>query len=223
MTAASRTSVTAMMSYTLRSLLRSQRWLPPVLTFALITAGIVAAVGDRVTSSFASACIFLIPIGAWMTVITCNIDDDAGRAMTLVAMGSYRRHQLAKAIVAALTTLAITAVVTVYLVAVSKHVHGYEVIEGVLAEVAVISVATGIGMLMSHPVVTRPAICTLTITAITLAELLIPQSPPVRQFVSALRVEHNVLPRVGVITLESIAVAAILTFAAGSLGARRNR
>jgi hypothetical protein len=111
--------VAAVARYELALLVRSQRWLPPVvlLGFVLVTA---TAGGPPAGDALAFGGAALVPVCAWLTRVVLVGDPPAARACLMAAVGAARTQAgcLAAAVVAAgavcvVATVALTALVTV--------------------------------------------------------------------------------------------------------------
>ncbi|RSS80599.1 ABC transporter [Streptomyces sp. WAC06614] len=86
--------MTALLRYQGALLLRSQRWIAPVLLYAaVLVVGIRP--GDPVTGSFGIAAGGLLPVTAWLVRIALTGEPDAARHVTAAAAGPVRVHAAA--------------------------------------------------------------------------------------------------------------------------------
>ncbi|MFC1433255.1 ABC transporter [Streptacidiphilus sp. N1-3] len=168
--------------YQLGLLLRSQRWLPPVLLFAmLIVAGQFG--GQQYGDSLGWCAGMLVPCTGWLTRTVLTGEPGAARACVAAASGP-RRAQLA-ALCAALVCGAVLAVLAgVFewtlsspplgvpnppLAAIARD-GGTAVLIGLLA-------GTALGALCAPPLLNRPATAVLSLAAASLVLLVAPGSP----------------------------------------------
>jgi hypothetical protein len=70
-------------------LARSQRWLPPVLFYAIALA-IDSAAGDSAADAFAYSAAFLLPVSAWLTRAVLTTEPAEAAAITATVTGPVR-------------------------------------------------------------------------------------------------------------------------------------
>ncbi|MEV7684165.1 ABC transporter [Streptomyces sp. NPDC088341] len=107
--------MTALLRYQTALLLRSQRWLPPVLLYGIFLVVGVRA-GEPILDSLGYTAAALLPVTAWLVRICVTQEPAAARAVTAAARGTVRVHLaalLAAAVVAAVLGTVATLVVTV--------------------------------------------------------------------------------------------------------------
>ncbi|TDU06610.1 hypothetical protein EDD99_5173 [Streptomyces sp. 846.5] len=171
-----------LMRYQLALLLRSQRWLPPLLLFALlIVAGTFG--GQQYGDSLGWCAAMLVPCVGWLTRTVLTGEPDAARACVAAASGPRRAHfaALSAALVFG-TALAVVAGVFEWttsgpppniahppLVMIARD-GGIAILVGLLAGAA-------LGALCAPPVLNRPATGVLTLAAASLLLLVAPYSP----------------------------------------------
>jgi hypothetical protein len=171
--------VTALVRYQVSLLLRSHRWIPPIILYAL---GVVALGGEHLPfgsglrSALSWAALMLVPVVAWLTRSILIAEPPEARAC-LAAAGGPRRAQLAALIAAVLTgvVIALAGVVWELINAGVLRQPGTHSIEvaatfkavggGLLAALICLMVASAIGALCNPPVVRRPGPGMLTTTA----------------------------------------------------------
>ncbi|QHY98984.1 hypothetical protein SSPS47_28170 [Streptomyces sp. S4.7] len=83
--------MTALFRYHTAMLLRSQRWLPPVLLCAIFLAVGVRS-GEPVLDSLGVAAAALLPVAAWLVRICVTQEPDAARVVTAAASGCSPRR-----------------------------------------------------------------------------------------------------------------------------------
>ena len=105
----------ALLRYQAALLLRSQRWLPPVILYAAVL-GIGVQTGQPVLDSLGYAAAAVLPVAAWLVRICATNEPPAARSCVSAAAGPARAH-LACLLVAfgaaALLGVVATVVVTV--------------------------------------------------------------------------------------------------------------
>ncbi|MER5970497.1 ABC transporter [Streptomyces sp. NPDC002055] len=112
--------MTALVRYQAALLLRSQRWLPPVLLYAAFLVVSVQA-GQPVLDSLGYAAAALLPVTAWLVRVCATNEPAAARHCAAAAAGAARVH-LAAVLVALLAAVGLAAVTTL-LVAVISDPH----------------------------------------------------------------------------------------------------
>ncbi|MFI9804369.1 ABC transporter [Streptomyces sp. NPDC052301] len=106
--------MTALLRYQADLLLRSQRWLPPVILYAAFLA-IGVQSGQPVLDSLGYTAAGLLPVAAWLVRICVTGEPDAARACVAAARGPGRAHLaclLTALLASALLGVAATVVVT---------------------------------------------------------------------------------------------------------------
>lgn len=168
----------ALTRYHLSLLLRSHRWIPPAILYALGVVGLAAsnpAYGAGLAPGLSWAALMLVPVVAWLTRATLTAEPAAARACVAAASGP-RRAQVAALIAPAF----VGAVIGLFGVgfellragalrtdpgnairvgATAKVLGG-----GLLAALICLLVASAIGALCNPPVVRRPGPGMLTTT-----------------------------------------------------------
>ncbi|MHA6760415.1 hypothetical protein [Streptacidiphilus sp. PAMC 29251] len=168
--------------YQLALLLRSQRWLPPVLLFGvLIVAGQFG--GQQYGDSLGWCAGMLVPSVGWLTRTVLTGEPGPARACVAAASGPRRAHLAA--LCAALICGAVLAVVAgVFEWALSSPPPG--VVHPPLATIARdgstavligLLAGTALGALCSPPLLNRPATAVLSLVTASLVLLVAPGSP----------------------------------------------
>ncbi|CAM5479868.1 ABC transporter OS=Streptomyces alboniger OX=132473 GN=CP975_28095 PE=4 SV=1 [Streptomyces alboniger] len=108
--------MTALLRYQSALLVRSQRWLAPVILYAVFL-GVGVQSGQPVLDSLAYAAAALLPVAAWLVRICAGNEPVAARACTAAAAGPARAHLaalltafLAATALGAAAVLAVTAI-----------------------------------------------------------------------------------------------------------------
>ncbi|MFF9767625.1 ABC transporter [Streptomyces sp. NPDC014636] len=210
--------MTALLRYQADLLLRSQRWLPPVILY-VVFLGVGVQSGQPVLNSLGYTAAALLPVAAWLVRICVTGEPPAARACVAAARGPARAHLaclLTALLAAVLLGVAATVAVTL-LSAPASDGHRVHVAPlraaaaGLPATLACALLGTAVGALTSHPVLRStgravPAMLLGTLLAVVSA------GSPAQAAVSALVIGSQTgrAP----VTLPPLAAAALLTAAA---------
>lgn len=109
--------MTALLRYQAELLVRSQRWLPPVILYAAFL-GIGVQSGQPILDSLGYTAAGLHPVAAWLVRICVTGEPDAARACAAAARGPARAH-LACLLTALIASAALGVVATVVVTLIS--------------------------------------------------------------------------------------------------------
>ncbi|MET8471322.1 ABC transporter [Streptomyces sp. NPDC006422] len=174
----------ALLAYQADLLLRSQRWLAPVLLYAAFAAVGVQA-GQPVLDSVAYGAAALLPVGAWLVRICVTNEPPAARGCTAAATTPGRAH-LASLTAGFLATAVVGVVATAVVVLISDGVstdHQIRVAKwsaagaGLLAALVCALVGAAVGAVTTWPVVRGTGLGVAGLVLCTLAALVAPGSP----------------------------------------------
>ncbi|GGZ26291.1 ABC transporter [Streptomyces poonensis] len=222
--------MTALLRYQAALLLRSQRWLPPVVLYAA-ALGIGVRSGQPVLDSLGWAAAVLLPVAAWLVRVCTTDEPPAARACAGAATGPGRAH-LASLLVAlcAAVLLGVLAVGVVTVISDPTSTNrrtpvplGAASGAGLLAVLACALLGAAVGALTTRPVLRSPG---RAVPALLLGALLalVVTGSPARAAVGALvdgSQEGSVpVPVVPVIVAALLAAAA--TAVACALTTRRS-
>lgn len=216
----------ALLRYQAALLLRSQRWLPPVILYAAVL-GIGVQTGQPVLDSLGYAAAAVLPVAAWLVRICATNEPPAARSCVGAAAGPARAH-LACLLVAfgAAALLGVVATVVVTVVsdpASTDHRTPVPVVPaggaGLLAALACALLGTAVGALTTRPLLrsTGRAVPAMLLAAVL---ALVVTGSPARVAVTDLVtgsqagvVPAPVLPLfvAGVVAAAAVAVACALT------------
>ncbi|MFE0515261.1 ABC transporter [Streptomyces sp. NPDC058964] len=210
--------MTALLRYQAALLLRSQRWLPPVILYAAFLAVGVQS-GQPVLDSLGYTAAALLPVAAWLVRICVTNEPSAARACVAAATGPVRAH-LACLLAALLASAALGTAAALAVTLISDPVtNGHRArvpplqagAAGVLAVLACALLGTAVGALTNRPLLRSPG---RAVPAMLLAALLsvVVAGSPAQAVVSGL-VTGSESGRVPV-PLLPLAAAALLTAAA---------
>ncbi|HVW32198.1 MAG TPA: hypothetical protein VHL53_06645 [Acidimicrobiia bacterium] len=214
--------MTALARYQAALLLRSQRWLVPVLFYAAVLAAGSNGhepLGDSLAWSAAMA----VPAVAWLTRNVLGNEPPAARAC-LAAAGGARRSQLSALLVALAGGLLMVAAGTVFEVLMSASPTGSPgpgpvTVAGFAAGVVCVVAGTAVAAVANPPVVRRPgsaALATVTLVILALASNGSPAAAAIRQAAPVRGARFPVVP-----ALISLPAAAAAWAASVILAARR--
>ncbi|WP_327738049.1 ABC transporter [Streptomyces nojiriensis] len=204
--------MTALLRYQGALLLRSQRWLAPLVAYAAFVA-VGIRPGDPVPDSLGLAAAGLVPAGAWLVRICVTVEPDAARDCTAAAAGPVRVHAAALLTALAGTLLAGAAAAAVALLTGDRAGAGpgAAALAGALAVAACALTGAAVGALCSRPLLRRRGRSVLAGTLGSLLALVLAGSPA-RGAVSALVTAG----RSGPVPLPFTALAGALLLAAGA-------
>ncbi|GAA3116529.1 ABC transporter [Streptomyces echinatus] len=151
--------MTALLRYQADLLLRSQRWLPPVILYAVFL-GVGVQSGQPVLNSLGYTAAALLPVAAWLVRVCVTGEPPAARACVAAARGPARAHLaclLTALLAAVLLGVAATVVVTLISTPVSDghrvHIAPLRAAAaGLPVVLACASLGAAVGALTSHPV-----------------------------------------------------------------------
>jgi len=215
--------VTALVRYQAALLLRSQRWLVPVLFYAAVLAA--GSNGhEPLADSLAWSAAMAIPAVAWLTR-TCLTNDAAGVRACLAAAGGARRAQLSALVVALAGGVVMVLAGSGFEVLVSAAPsgspgRGVVTAAGILAGLTCAVVGTAIGALGSPPLVRRPGAAALATLALVVLALASSASPALAAIHRAAPAEGSHPPALP--AAASIVVAAAAWYASVLAAAQRS-
>ncbi|MFF3942168.1 ABC transporter [Streptomyces phaeofaciens] len=155
--------MTALLRYQSALLLRSQRWLPPFLLYAVVL-GIGVQGGQPLLDSLGYAAAALLPVAAWLVRICVSGEPPAARTVVAAAAGPARAHLACLLVALGAATLlgtASTAVVALVSDPVgADHQQRVPALEGtaagLLACLTCALLGTAVGALTAWPVLRSP-------------------------------------------------------------------
>jgi len=171
--------VSALCFYQLADLLRSQRWVAPLLAYTLLLAAFYASDAGPAVPAFGVTAVALLPVSAWLTRVVLSVEDDAARQVTAATAGGQLRVQTAL-LVSAVGTAAPLVVLAVGWASVANagNVTGWRAYLGGLAIHAVLALCgVGLGAVLSRPLVRAPGTAALAIVGVVVGALIVPWSP----------------------------------------------
>ncbi|WP_434598593.1 ABC transporter [Streptomyces sp. A5-4] len=219
----------ALLRYQTALLMRSQRWLAPVLLYAAFLAVGVQS-GQPVLDSLGYAAAVLLPAGAWLARVCVTNEPDAARHCAAAATSPARVH-LSSLLAALLCTAALGVLGTVLVTAISRAVSSDNKVlipllpaagAGLLAALTCALIGTAVGALCTWPLL-RGTGWSLAATALGALLTLVVTGSPAHAAVSGLVTgSHTGVVHTPVLPLVAAAVIAGGAAAvAGALSSRR--
>ncbi|MFD9029961.1 ABC transporter [Streptomyces sp. NPDC059567] len=146
--------MTALLRYRTDLLLRSQRWLAPLLLYAVFL-GVGVRTGEPVLGALGYTAAALLPVTAWIVRICLNQEPPAARDVVAAAAGRERAHLAAVlAALACAALLGVVAVLGVTAVSDLRRVDPFEAgSSGLLATVVCVLTGAAVGALTTRPLV----------------------------------------------------------------------
>lgn len=221
--------MTALFRYHTAMLLRSQRWLPPVLLYGIFLAVGVQG-GEPVLDSLGVAAAALLPVTAWLVRICVTQEPDAARAVTAAAAGMPRAH-LAALLAATACAGALGVAGTVVVTAVSDPKSADHLVDvaplpagaaGLLAALVCALTGATVGALFSRPLLRARGWSLAAVALFTLLALVTTGSPA-KAAVSGLVTgsRTGVIHPPGLPLAAAVLVAAVAAAVVCVLGVRR--
>ncbi|MEU6346640.1 ABC transporter [Streptomyces sp. NPDC046977] len=156
--------MTALLRYRTALLLRSYRWLPPLLLYAAVLAIGLTAGPQPLLDSLGWNAAALLPAAAWLVRVCVTVEPPAARACVAAASGPARAHLAG--MLAALMCSALTGAVGIGVVLWVADPHttdhlkavpvGPAAVSGALAVLVSALLGTGVGAVTNPPVLLRP-------------------------------------------------------------------
>lgn len=173
----------ALVRYLAADVLRSQRWVAPLLAF-LAGVTVFNVAGGPLLTTYADTATVLLPVSVWLTVVVVKSEDPVQAAITAVTVGSDLRLRLAKLVTAWTACAVITTVAVLWPLLARSYsgpATGGDVAAGITAHLLVALFGVGIGSLGMRGVLDRAGYTVLVATGVCLADILVPHAPPARR------------------------------------------
>lgn len=154
-----------MIAFTVRLVLRSMRWVAPVLVLLI---WLIAAIGGGGTGLELASVVFpaYVIVGTWLTIITGNVDDDAHRDLLAAAAGSASRlHVIRSTTVLTITgTIAVAVAVVISIVAQPGRSTITVLVVAASVSISGLLIGIGIGTLLHRPLLRHRGLSILLAT-----------------------------------------------------------
>jgi hypothetical protein len=180
--------VIALFRYTMAILLHSQRYLPPILLYLVVTIAFVH--GDTtqpVAPIFGVMTVATLVLAAWLTVSLLGVEDPVQRTITAVNVGRSRSLLIATVSVVLVCCAVLSGVVlAVPLMFGFRDVTGLALLAGAEGLLTGACVGVAIGLVTSRLVIRRPGYALLTTLLLLLVFVLVRWIPPINPMVALL-------------------------------------
>jgi hypothetical protein len=214
--------VTALVRYLLADVLRTQRWLPPLLVHLAVLGMLYASDAGPPLPAYAGTCVLVYPVSVWLTVVISTAEDPVRRTITVVTAGGWARAQ------AAVTTLSVLAALGLALIAalvpVVTQPRPYPpgtVAQGFAALAVCALVGVGVGVLCGRPVITQPGWSVLAATALVALVFLFGSTPPIGNVLWSLSHDNGVTSALTLSGVLAVVFVAGATWLGTAVGPRR--
>ncbi len=213
----------ALCRYIAANTARSLRWVPPLIVFSVFE-GIFDATAGQVLPAYAVSAALMFFVAIWLSVVVCTTENPVQEEITSVAVGGRSRVRIAKMIVAYAVCLLLSALaVAIPTIVTGASTPLYDVLAGLVAVGLTILFGVALGAVCSPPIFEQAAWAVVVGGLVGIADIVIPQGPPLRQLLVLLNETnpHHLLALVFLIGLESAAISLVIVVA--SLWVLRNR
>lgn len=203
--------MTALVRYQAALLLRSQRWLVPVLFYAAVVAA-GSNGGEPLGDALAWSAAMAVPAAAWLTRCCLTNEPAAARACVAAAGGARRAH-VSALVVAGVGALLLPIAGTVFEILVSAAPKGTPgpgavVAAGFVAGLTAALTGTAVAALCNPPVIRRTGPAVLATVFAVVYVLAVPASPALAAIRRAAPVRGSHLPIVPALAGLLLAAAA---------------
>ena len=201
-------------------LARSQRWLPPVLFYAIALA-IDSAAGDSAADAFAYSAAFLLPVSAWLTRAMLTTEPDEAAAITATVAGPVRSRLAA--LCAATGYGLLCALVGAVIAAATGALHGGStLLTGLSTELVCVLLGTAAGALSAPPLVPAAGWGVLLAGLLALG-LLVARFSPAAMGIRALTTANGGAPHYPLAALPVALIVVAAAWAASTAAAVRRQ
>jgi hypothetical protein len=201
--------VIAIARYALVDYLRSQRFLPPLVTFLGVLAVLYAFPGG-VLSGYSASAAALLPVSVWLALSLHNAEDPVQATITLVNAASRRRVVAGKTGAAAVGILTLTAVALVWpMVSDWRWFTAAELADGLLAHLTCAPTGIALGTCCICPLIKRQGYAFATGLLLSFVALFAHRLTPANLTVRLLSTA-SAPPSLGELTLLTLWSAALL-------------
>ncbi len=186
-------------------LLRSQRFLVPLLAYLAAVAVLMGGGPGPPPQPWAASAGLLYPISAWLAITVSNTEESVGRQATVAASGGWWRLQAGVLLTCLVGDAVLMACAVlrplVPLGSVSYAYSARMVLVGVLVHVAAAGTGTALGLVFGRPRVSRIGWSAVLIGLTVLATITQPWLPPVGVSIVTL---NGPEPSLSVLTMSAV-------------------
>ncbi|MGH3671503.1 MAG: hypothetical protein ACRDSH_12835 [Pseudonocardiaceae bacterium] len=180
----------AVVRYLSADLLRSQRFIVPLLTYGVLLAVLFGGNPGPPPAPWAASTLALYPISAWLAITTANTEDPTQRHITIAATGGWLPVAGGVLLTCLLGDLTLVAISVLWplipIITVTYPYPAQVLLAGALAHLTSATTGTAIGLLCARPLITRFGWTILTTLIVLLVTAVQPWLPPVGTAVKAL-------------------------------------
>ncbi|GAA0210334.1 hypothetical protein GCM10010492_05160 [Saccharothrix mutabilis subsp. mutabilis] len=213
--------MTALVRYLLADVLRTQRWLPPLLLFGAVLAMLNSSDAGPPLSAYAGTCVFVYPVAVWLTIVIATAEDPVRRTVTVATAGWGRVHA-AVTVLSGLATLLVVILATLAPLLTQPRSYPLSVIAIGFAAMTVCGLTgVGVGVLCARPVVTQHGWSVLLAVTLVFAAFLFGQVPPIGNILGALGRDSGIPTALTISAVCALALTTGATWLARTLGPRR--
>lgn len=170
----------AVAGYLGADVLRSQRFLLPLIVFGGVLAILFGGDAGPPPAPWAASVLAIYPAAAWFALIVANTEDPVQRSVTMASAGGPGAVAVGSLLVALLGDVVLLAMAVVWPVVTTPYAYPSPIlVHGVVAHLAAAATGTAVGLLCARPLVRRIgwSFCiAATVVVITAVQ---PQLPPV--------------------------------------------
>lgn len=214
--------MTALVRYLLADVLRTQRWLPPLLLYAAALGMLYASDAGPPLPAYAGTCVLVYPVSAWLTVVIATAEDPVRRTITVVTAGGWARAQAAVTALSVLGALGLALVATLLPVVTQPRPYPLvTVLEGFAALAVCALVGVAVGVLCGRPVITQSGWSVLAATALVVLVLQFGRTPPVGNVLWSLSHDDGVTSALTLSGVLAVLFVAGATWLGTAIGPRR--
>ncbi|OLT10720.1 hypothetical protein BJF78_05330 [Pseudonocardia sp. CNS-139] len=177
----------AVARYVAADVLRSQRWLLPVLAYGAVLGVLYGGDPGPAPGVWPATAFALYPLAAWLALVVANAEAPEQRPVTAVSAGGYGRVAAGTALVALAGGLVMAQLPVLVPLVVPRHPYPAAlVLTGLVAHLAAAAAGTAVGLVCARPFVRRIGwsfclgVAIVTVTAVQ------PWLPPVGTAVGAI-------------------------------------
>ncbi|WP_104479820.1 hypothetical protein V5P93_003389 [Actinokineospora auranticolor] len=171
--------MTALIRYTLATVIHSQRYLAPVMVFVVCVATASGSNQGPLPGVYAVNSGALLACAAWLSIAVISVEEPAHRAIAIVTAGSAVRVLIATLVTDCLVLAAMALGGLALPLLMAPHsITGADVLVGALAHLMCGTTGLAIGLLCSRLVFRRQGYAFLTASACVAAALLVSGMPP---------------------------------------------
>lgn len=208
-------SVLAVAGYLTADVVRSQRFLLPLVVYGTALAVLYGGDPGPPPASWAASALVLYPVAAWLALVVANTEDPVQRTVTVAAAGGHGTVVAGTLVVALAGDLVLVAMSVLWPVAFTSYHHSASVLLlGAAGHLACAATGTAVGLLCARPLVNKIGWSLCLGALVVVLTAVQPALPPVGTAVRALTADAAApLPEVLLAVALAVAAAGAATAA----------